>query len=281
MNKIIISTLLLCVVSFVAATDHAFTWTFPSGSSFTPLTVAVGDTVTFQFSTGSHDVWSLPDNNAYSQCDLSAASSLSEDGPYTWTASSTGTFYMACSFSGHCNGGMKIQVTVQASSGGSSSATAAASTSTAAASTAAAAASTATATSTGGSVNHAFTWQIQSYTPLSVAVGDTVTFQFSTGAHNVYLFPTQTAFTNCDFSSATSLSTTGPYTYTAATAGTFYMGCSFSGHCNGGMKIQITVGGGTTTGAATTGSGATTRSDGSHVAVSAILIVVGVLAALL
>jgi plastocyanin len=81
-------------------------------------------------------------------------------------------------------------------------------------------------------------------TPLSVAPGDTVTFQFASG-HNVEEFPDATAYGACDFASATLLSAgnTGPYVWTAPdTAGVHHFGCSVGTHCaTGNMKIEVTV----------------------------------------
>jgi len=77
------------------------------------------------------------------------------------------------------------------------------------------------------------------YPPISANVGDTVYFFFSSG-HNVYQFPSFTAYNNCDFTAAMSLSTAGPFTVTITSLPAYY-GCQIGSHCStGNMKLAVT-----------------------------------------
>jgi len=70
-------------------------------------------------------------------------------------------------------------------------------------------------------------------------------FSFTTGAHNVNMFASYAAYTNCDFTSDTPLSSNGPYTATI-TSLPAYFGCSFNDgeHCAAGMKVAVIQAGG-------------------------------------
>jgi len=70
-------------------------------------------------------------------------------------------------------------------------------------------------------------------------------FSFATGAHNVNMFLNYAAYTNCDFSTATLLSSNGPYNATI-TSLPAYFGCSFNSgeHCAAGMKVAVNQAGG-------------------------------------
>ncbi|KAL4377131.1 hypothetical protein GQ457_02G030780 [Hibiscus cannabinus] len=72
-------------------------------------------------------------------------------------------------------------------------------------------------------------------------VGDTLVFKYKSGAHNVYKV-TGDEFKSCIVPSNNSLgSFTGNDTIKLATAGTTWYICGISGHCDGGMKLKITV----------------------------------------
>lgn len=76
---------------------------------------------------------------------------------------------------------------------------------------------------------------------MSLHVGDKLTFNY-TSIHNVYLFPGASSYSNCDFSSAAALATSGPYTYTFQATGSYYFGCAVGTHCaSGGMHLAVTV----------------------------------------
>ncbi|CAO2162974.1 unnamed protein product [Urochloa humidicola] len=88
--------------------------TWASGKTFN-----VGDTLLFNFGTGSHDVAEV-DKSGYDGCSGSGASNTINNGPATVTLTA-GTHYYICTFTGHCDGGMKLAVTVGSGSGGSPS----------------------------------------------------------------------------------------------------------------------------------------------------------------
>jgi hypothetical protein len=101
----------------------------------------------------------------------------------------------------------------------------------------------------------------------SAAIGDTVTFQYTT-THNVYLVPDDTSYNNCDFTSATVLhDTLGPFKFTFQSADfgkNFYFVCTVANHCEQGVKLHVFLGAGTppaTGGTNNNPPGTTTTSD--------------------
>ncbi|GMI65006.1 uclacyanin 1 [Hibiscus trionum] len=71
--------------------------------------------------------------------------------------------------------------------------------------------------------------------------GDTLVFKYKAGAHNVYKVNGDD-FKSCTVPSNNSLgSFTGNDTIKLATAGNKWYICGISGHCDGGMKLKITV----------------------------------------
>ena len=71
--------------------------------------------------------------------------------------------------------------------------------------------------------------------------GDTITFSFDASTQHVMKFPDQTAFDNCDFSSATQLgSGSSPATATMGSE-TLWFGCSVGDHCVSGQKLKVTL----------------------------------------
>ncbi|KVH93796.1 Cupredoxin, partial [Cynara cardunculus var. scolymus] len=71
------------------------------------------------------------------------------------------------------------------------------------------------------------TWAAQQ----TFTVGDTLFFNFTTGAHNVAQV-SQAAYGPCTTASPISLTTTGPATITLTTAGPRYYICTVGGHCS-------------------------------------------------
>ncbi len=65
-------------------------------------------------------------------------------------------------------------------------------------------------------------------------------FNFVPGAHDVWLLPNS----DCDFTLGTQLEPTGgsPVTFALTKQGTYYFGCSISGHCEVGMMLTVEVG---------------------------------------
>ena len=83
-------------------------------------------------------------------------------------------------------------------------------------------------------------------TALHTVVGSTLRFNFDDTRHDVQLFATEAAFTNCDFNDAELLSTRSPYTWNASSAGDFYFGCSTvssrGSHCkDDNMKLHVVI----------------------------------------
>ncbi|XP_010942621.1 mavicyanin [Elaeis guineensis] len=89
------------------------TWT--SGKDF-----IVGDSLLFNFATGAHTVTGVSSSD-YNSCSSSNAISSVTNGPATIELNTTGTRYYICAIAGHCNLGMKLEVTVRSSSPGSPS----------------------------------------------------------------------------------------------------------------------------------------------------------------
>ena len=61
---------------------------------------------------GLHNVYQLPSKAALDKCDFSEAKELSSTSPYTFKASSVGTYYFSCEIGAHCQFGQKLQLKV-------------------------------------------------------------------------------------------------------------------------------------------------------------------------
>ncbi|KAK6783841.1 hypothetical protein RDI58_017295 [Solanum bulbocastanum] len=71
-------------------------------------------------------------------------------------------------------------------------------------------------------------------------VGDTLVFNFATGAHDVVKV-TKSAYDSCSSSGPVSPITVGPANITLNSTGTEYFICTFGQHCNAGQKLAINV----------------------------------------
>ncbi|KAF3320723.1 blue copper protein-like protein [Carex littledalei] len=111
--------LLVSCVSWSSATDYTVGdssgWatgvdytTWASGKTFN-----TGDTLTFNYGSGTHTVDEVSSSD-YSSCSSSNAVSSDSSGTTTITLKKAGTHYFICSISGHCSNGMKLSVTVAA-----------------------------------------------------------------------------------------------------------------------------------------------------------------------
>ncbi|KAF5185525.1 Blue copper protein [Thalictrum thalictroides] len=81
----------------------------------------------------------------------------------------------------------------------------------------------------------------------SFAVGDTLVFTYGAGAHTVDEV-SESDYSSCSTGNSISSDSTGSTSITLKTPGTHYYICGIPGHCSGGMKLAVTVGGnGTTT----------------------------------
>ena len=83
--------------------------------------VAVGSKLSFKYNT-YHNVWLLPSQTAFDSCDFSGATELASTSAgggegdvtnlYEAIATESGTLYVACEISGHCQSDQKIEITV-------------------------------------------------------------------------------------------------------------------------------------------------------------------------
>ncbi|XP_010524439.1 PREDICTED: uclacyanin-2 [Tarenaya hassleriana] len=78
-------------------------------------TFRVGDVLEFIYG-GTHTV-DVVNKDGYDNCDASNSLQSSSDGDTKIPLNATGPMYFICATPGHCSGGMKLAVTVQASSG--------------------------------------------------------------------------------------------------------------------------------------------------------------------
>ncbi|GMY35840.1 umecyanin [Fagus crenata] len=92
------------------------------------------------------------------------------------------------------------------------------------------------------------TWSVPSSTTFyttwaqqyNFSVGDTLVFNFATGAHDVATV-SKAAYDACTLTNTLSLNTTGPFTFTLTSAGEQYFICTISNHCSSGQKLAIDV----------------------------------------
>ena len=61
--------------------------------------------------TGSHNVYSLPDWNAFENCEFTGAHLLGDKSPTTYNRTKSQSQYFACKVPGHCVKGQKLAVT--------------------------------------------------------------------------------------------------------------------------------------------------------------------------
>jgi len=82
-------------------------------------TVKTNTDVVFKF-TSFHNVYKFPDKTAFDACDISKATQMALQSPYTFKASAAGTVYFGCGVGkgSHCRGGIKLALTVTASGSG-------------------------------------------------------------------------------------------------------------------------------------------------------------------
>ncbi|XP_077251497.1 blue copper protein-like [Tasmannia lanceolata] len=80
----------------------------------------------------------------------------------------------------------------------------------------------------------------------SFAVGDSLVFNYGGGAHTVDEVSTSD-YSSCTVGNSITTDSSGTTTITLKTSGTHYFICGVVGHCSQGMKLSVTVGGGTTT----------------------------------
>merc|ERR1711976_437108 len=96
-----------------SATPKTIDWRVGMTENEMKLGVALDTSLVFQWS-GYHNVYQLPDKDAFDTCDFSQATKLASPGesPFTYEASSAGKFYFACEVGGHCRFNQKLALTV-------------------------------------------------------------------------------------------------------------------------------------------------------------------------
>merc|ERR1711871_1141366 len=97
--------------------DSTATWS--TGITYASVAAALGDTVVFEYS-ASHDVYQMANSTAYDSCDFTGATMLASTSQgggsgsypnrYSYTCSTTGNVYAACSVGSHCSAGQKVQI---------------------------------------------------------------------------------------------------------------------------------------------------------------------------
>merc|ERR1712037_892142 len=99
--------------STTSAAPKTIGWKIGMADAERKQTVALNAEVVFKW-IGFHNVYQLPDKNAFDACDFSKATKLASQGPYTYKASSAGIVYFACEVGGHCSFRQKLALTVTA-----------------------------------------------------------------------------------------------------------------------------------------------------------------------
>ena len=81
-------------------------------------------------------------------------------------------------------------------------------------------------------------WTVQAYDDMTATVGDTVTFDFTSG-HTVHVHPSG----DCENTDAVELGTEGPvmYTFTEDDVGDIFFACEVDSHCDNGQIVKFTV----------------------------------------
>ena len=81
-------------------------------------------------------------------------------------------------------------------------------------------------------------WTTRAYDDRTATVGDTVTFDFTSG-HTVHVHPSG----DCENTDAVELGTEGPvmYTFTEDDVGDIFFACEVDSHCDNGQIVKFTV----------------------------------------
>jgi len=94
------------------------------------------------------------------------------------------------------------------------------------------------------------------------AVGDKLVFNYASKVHTVTEV-SQSDYSSCSGTNALASDNSGATTVTLNSAGTHYYICNIAGHCAGGMKLAVTVGGGGSGSGSSSGGGSLTPSGAS------------------
>uniref|UniRef100_A0A0E0LR18 Phytocyanin domain-containing protein n=1 Tax=Oryza punctata TaxID=4537 RepID=A0A0E0LR18_ORYPU len=237
-----------------------------------------GDQIVFKYSPAAHDVVEV--NKAdYDSCSSSSPITTFNSGDDTIPLTAAGTRYFICGFSGHCDGGMKVTVKVEAatssnpapspmsprprtpaamapnamtptisgrpvppSSSVSQSAAKALLVVTIAVvmlATTAMGATTYTVGAPAGSWDTRTNY-VQWVSAITFRVGDQLVFKYSPAAHDV-VEVSKADYDSCSSSSPITTFNSGDDTIPLAATGTRYFICGFPGHCTAGMKVAVKV----------------------------------------
>ncbi|XP_071908679.1 uncharacterized protein [Coffea arabica] len=252
-GKFIITLLVVAVLAAalqcsVAQRTHvvgdSLGWTIPPGGAVAYTTWAasqtftVGDVLLFNFTTGSHDVAQVS-RTSFDGCNSASPISLVRNGPANVTLNTTGEHYYICTFSGHCNAGMKLAINVSAAPSTSpppQSPVPAPSPSSTTPKTYVVGDSLGWTVPPGGSIAYR-TWAAGK----TFMVGDILVFNFTTGADDVAVVTSKAAYDSCNTSATGTTINTGPARITLTTAGEHFYICTIPRHCSLGQKLAINV----------------------------------------
>ncbi|XP_062086887.1 mavicyanin-like [Humulus lupulus] len=118
---VIVALFLPCIVeSTVHVVGDAIGWDNRQNSAYysnwaASNKFAVGDVLTFNFTTNEHDVVEVP-KASYDGCSTDNAKQTIKNGPANVSLTEEGEHYYICSISGHCQAGQKLAITVHSSS---------------------------------------------------------------------------------------------------------------------------------------------------------------------
>jgi len=227
-----VKILALALLSVTAhAAKHSVMWQFPPDPP--TLEVAVGDTVEFTWS-GNHNVWSLPTQAAYDECDVKKGHPMCDRSPCTLQIIAYAEpLLFACNnaFGAHCLTGMKMDFTMPSIS-----------------TTTVIPYQTVNQSlilpETYQGVKHSVMWQSPPDPPtFEVKVGDVIEFTWS-GDHNVWSLPNQEAYDECDVTKGTQICSQSPCSLNIiAYAAPLLFVCQKANgaHCRTGMKMNLTM----------------------------------------
>jgi len=108
----LVAVTVLCTIGLASAATQNIAWAV--GMASNTMTAATGDNLVFSWS-GSHNVYLMASETAYTGCSFTGATLLSSSSPTTYTIpAGAGPFYFACSVGSHCSAGQKIAVSIPA-----------------------------------------------------------------------------------------------------------------------------------------------------------------------
>mmetsp|Transcript_19273 Transcript_19273/g.40427 ORF Transcript_19273/g.40427 Transcript_19273/m.40427 type:complete len:566 (+) Transcript_19273:508-2205(+) len=257
-------------------------WVVPEANEnpFRPMTIRVQDSLIFVWKSGTHDVYMYPNANSANPCNstnkILIGDTTSNPTMFTFREYYAGkTVRFACDIGNHCSAGMHLEVTILplpvVEQAQQTAPPAPAPTNppksppvpvtmtviTKAPVPPATVATTAPAPVTTTTIvpkaHTAPNWVIPSrnglgipYTPIMVRVGDSLTFAWDTGKHDVYIYPNANAPNHCDSTDKILVgdkqSNPTTYVFTDADAGkTLHFACDIPAHCEAGMRMNVAV----------------------------------------